>query len=129
MERALEHASRLRHRLRDVELRSDGPDVKGEIDRNGHLSREHTAWRQRQKQTDNTNSNCFPVSFRHRKAPYYCRSILERLARKSEADWMPFYYELFCPVAIFLERLKVLATNTRALRATSWSVNRPLSKL
>ncbi|MDQ2919491.1 MAG: ABC-2 family transporter protein [Verrucomicrobiota bacterium] len=43
--------------------------------------------------------------------------------------WLPFYYELFCPVAIFLERLKgaeiyqALAIQTGWLLAT-WSVAR-----
>jgi len=45
--------------------------------------------------------------------------------------WMPFYYELFCPVAIFLERLKgaelwqALAIQTGWLFLT-WAVARTM---
>ena len=43
--------------------------------------------------------------------------------------WLPFYYELFCPIAIFLERLQgvamleALAIQTGWLLAT-WSIAR-----
>src|SRR2546423_8086685 len=45
--------------------------------------------------------------------------------------WIPFYYELFCPVAIFLQRLKgadlwpAPAIQTGCLFLT-WSVPRPI---
>ena len=43
--------------------------------------------------------------------------------------WMPFYYELFCPVAIFLERLKgpamfeALAIQSGWLLVTWWAAH------
>jgi ABC-2 type transport system permease protein len=34
--------------------------------------------------------------------------------------WLPFYYELFCPVAIFLERLQGVALAEALLIQTGW---------
>lgn len=36
--------------------------------------------------------------------------------------WLPFYYELFCPVAIFLERLKGAAMVEALLIQTGWVI-------
>jgi len=48
MERALEPASWLRHHIGDVELRSDGPDVKGEVENKRRLASEHwVGWQRR----------------------------------------------------------------------------------
>ena len=63
MERALEHASRLRDRPRNVELRGDRPDVEGKVEHKGYLPGEHTAGWHYHKHTDDADSNCLPVSF------------------------------------------------------------------
>ncbi|MEP6822474.1 MAG: ABC-2 family transporter protein, partial [Chthoniobacterales bacterium] len=34
--------------------------------------------------------------------------------------WLPFYYELFCPIAIFLERLKGAAMAEALLIQAGW---------
>ena len=36
--------------------------------------------------------------------------------------WLPFYYELFCPIAIFLERLKGAAMDEALPIQTGWLI-------
>src|SRR5207245_7403109 len=62
MQRAIEHACRMRDRLRDVELRSDGSDVDRNVEHERRLTREKWLGRHRRKQTHNTKSNRNPAS-------------------------------------------------------------------
>jgi ABC-2 type transport system permease protein len=41
-------------------------------------------------------------------------------AVQAAMKWLPFYYELFCPIAIFLERLKGAAMFEALLIQTAW---------
>ena len=67
MKRALEHAcSRLRHRLGNVELRSDGPNAKRNVEQKWRRSGVNTTGRDRRQRSNNTNRNRLPVSFDRR---------------------------------------------------------------